>query len=66
MAGPPVSVGMPTPSETLRTATPASHVGTCPDCGTPLPRSHVVMVYETGDDPERVAACPACRDLVLA
>ncbi|WP_415379369.1 hypothetical protein [Halosimplex sp. TS25] len=57
---------MSTPPEADSSEGPVSHVGTCPDCGTPLPRSNVVIEYETGEEWEQLAVCTECRDLVHA
>jgi len=44
----------------------ADAVGICEDCDTPLPRSHVVIEYETGGEWEQVALCPGCSELAVA
>lgn len=57
---------MTAPPDSTATAASPDHVGVCSDCGTPLPRSNVVIVYETEDGWARVAVCPECRDLAHA
>jgi len=46
-------------------AEPTAHVGACSDCGEPLPRSNVVIEYETGAEWVQVAVCPDCEDLAI-
>ncbi|WP_164471598.1 DUF7837 family putative zinc-binding protein [Halosimplex salinum] len=57
---------MSTPPDADPSEEPGGHVGTCPDCGTPLPRSNVVIEYETGEEWGQLAVCTECRDLVHA
>lgn len=39
-------------------------LGTCPDCGAPIPRTHLLIEYETSSGSSCFAECPACLDVV--
>lgn len=39
-------------------------VGACPVCGTGVPRTDVLIEYETDTGPAAYAECPGCREVV--
>jgi hypothetical protein len=40
-------------------------LGSCPDCGTQIPATWLLIEYETDDGTESVwAECPECEDVV--
>jgi hypothetical protein len=42
----------------------ADALGTCPDCGTPIPTTRVLIEYQRNDGPAVYAECPDCREVV--
>jgi len=42
----------------------ATHLGACPDCGSQIPRTNVLIEYERRDGPAAYAECPGCRAVV--
>lgn len=41
-----------------------SSLGSCPGCGAPIGRQHVLIEYETDDGPDLFAECPGCHEVV--
>ncbi|EMA31922.1 hypothetical protein C444_07600 [Haloarcula japonica DSM 6131] len=39
-------------------------LGGCPRCGEEIQHRHVLIAYETGDEPRYWAECPGCGDVV--
>lgn len=44
--------------------TSRSSCGTCPECGTSIPRSLVLIEYRREDGLARFAECPGCETVV--
>lgn len=45
-------------------STQISTLGRCPYCDATIPRSRLLIAYDTADGPAIYAECPDCRDVV--
>lgn len=45
-------------------STETSALGTCPHCGEAIPRTRLLIEYDTPEGTATYAECPACHDVV--